>query len=143
MRYFKTSFFLVLPLLAFLHSTRAHAAADELDPAVLQILDSPGAYSLATVLGAQEAERAFLEEKKGDPNLARLKVLRLSRFAGIKNSKYDSLAEQINLDVVELKKLSGEKMAFSSEQAELLAPQGNVARHFEPFVRRDKPAGWC
>lgn len=134
-------FCLALTALTTLSATAA-PEVDSLDPAVLKELDAPGAYSLATLLGATSTEKSFLEEKGGDLALTRLKVLRLARFHESGNAAYRTLADRIRADVEELKSKSGEKMAFSSEEAEKLAPAGNVARHFDPFWLTSARAGF-
>jgi len=130
-------------LLATLASPALAAPVVEVvDPPVLEQLDKPGVYSLATILGLGEQEQDFLARQKGDPQLTRLKVMRLSAMSAAKNAKFDSLAARVSLDVEEIKKSSGEKMAFSSEEAEKLAPAGNVARHFDPFWLSSPSAGF-
>lgn len=103
------------------------------DPPVLEELDKPGVYSLATILGLGAQEKDFLAREKGSLQQTRLKIMRLSAMSAAKNAKFDSLAERVRLDVEEIKASSGEKMAFSSEEAQKIAPAGNVARHFDPF----------
>ncbi len=116
-------------LLIFLFSAtpgRAEMVVDVLSPEVLRALDTPGNFSFATFLGEAEKERTFLQTQ---PDY--LKILRFSELQ--QNGRFFSLSEQIRLDVEAIKKRSGEKMAYSSKQAEKLAPAGNVARHFDPY----------
>lgn len=119
--------------LAFTSSALAGPLVEVLEPEVLQKLDQPGVFSLATVLGAENAERDYLSRRGGELGLTRLKILRLNGFVESRNGLYKSLLDQITADVSEIKTTSGEKMAYSSEQAEKLAPAGNVARHFDPY----------
>jgi hypothetical protein len=120
----------------------AAPVVEVVDPPVLEQLDKPGVYSLATILGLADQESDFLARSQGDLQLKGLKVMRLGAMSAAKNAKYDSLAERVRLDVEEIKKASGEKMAFSSEEAEKLGPAGNVARHFDPFWLSSPSAGF-
>lgn len=124
--------FIILSALLTLPAS-ADTVVDVVDPAILQKLDQPGVYSLSTVLGGAADEMQFLEATKNDTAMTRLRIMRLSGLTEAKNSRYLSLVNQITRDVEEIKAASGEKMAYSSEQAEKLAPAGNVARHFDPY----------
>jgi hypothetical protein len=115
---------------------------DILDPAVLRQLDQPGLYSFATIVGAEAAEKEALSKHAGDVQYSKLNLLRLDELNQLKNPIFGSMKSTIEADVEDLKKTSGEKMAYSSEQAEVLAPAGNVARHFDPFWLSSKSAAF-
>ena len=129
-----------LPVESRFKSAAAHAESlgpdpvvDILEPGILAALDQPGRFSFATVIGAEAEERRSLAKRSGSSAYAKLNTIRLDDLAEGGNAAYDSLRSTLSNDVEDLKKTSGEKMAYSSEQAEVLAPAGNVARHFDPF----------
>ncbi len=138
--------FLSLALLFFcvraFANTNQGPVVDVLDPEFLQRLDKPGLFSFATVVGAELAESHYLRQRSVDPAMSRLKIIRLDGLSQAGNHRYDAIAAQVKADVEDLQQTSGEKMAYSSEQAEILAPAGNVARHFDPYWLNSKHAAF-
>ena len=118
-------------LLSYPAAGVAQARVDVLDPEILKQLDRPGHFSLATVLGQAETEKARLETK-GD-KLGYLKLLRNADLYAASPSRYAEIARVIRADIEEVIAKSGEKfVAYSSETAEKVN-HGNVPRHLDYY----------
>ncbi len=109
----------------------AQPRVDLLNPDTLSLLDQPGDYSFATVLGLADAEREFTRESAAEVGMRRLKYLRLNELARLSTTQYKPIADLIRSDIEELIAKSGERMAYSTEQAETMAKDGKVPRHFD------------
>lgn len=107
-------------------SSFAQARVDILEAGVLNPLDQPGRFSLATVLGVGDVE-ANLVSKNG---LQQIDLLHLSTSS---TARYNEIAQQVTRDIKDIIKTSGEKMAYSSEIAETMAKDGKVPRYFDYF----------
>ncbi len=120
----KTIILGLLGLLSLPAFSISSGSVDILDPASLAELDAPGKFSFATFMGQTQLEAHALGKGEVSLNLLRLNALHTS-------AKFQGLTKTIQQDVDDIKRMSGEKMAYSSEEAEKLAPAGNVARHFD------------
>ncbi len=104
---------------------------DIFDTETLEALDQPGLFSLATVLqpenaGNEKSEMYANAIRNGD----RLKKLRLNSLYR-ESTYFRDIADTIAADTRELMAQSGLKFAYSAQQAESLAPAGNIGRHFD------------
>jgi hypothetical protein len=116
---------------------------DVLESSVLAVLDQPDQYSLATLLGVAESERAYLEANAGQMHLGGLRLLRLAEFSKASPNKFDVIAEHVASDLKKVVEQSGVKMAYSAEYAERTVPPfGNMPRHFDPYWMRSKQAAF-
>lgn len=112
--------------------TFADPRVDVLDPGILRHLDQPGRFSLATVLGADAAEASQI--RANSATLGHLQLLRLNEFYSVSADRYRQIADTARADIEEVIRQSGERnVAFSSENAEVLAPDGKVPRHFDYY----------
>lgn len=119
------------------------ARVDVLESSLLAVLDQPGQYSLATMLGVAEAESAYIKENSGKLQFGGLSLLRLSAFSKASPDKFDVIAAHVSSDLEEVIKQSGVKMAYSAEYAERKVPPfGNMPRHFDPYWMRSKLAAF-
>jgi hypothetical protein len=137
----------MLKLAAVLVSIFASLAAlaqprvDNVSPDTLRLLDQPGDYSFATAIGLGEAERTYLQERAGDPQFARLKLMRLADLYAQSPGVYQAIARLTRQDLEDdLIKKPGEPMAYSTEQAEKMAKDGKVPRYFDYYWLESKHA---
>jgi len=107
----------------------------------LKIFELPALFILFLATAAQAAIVVDVYDHDTLQKLDQPGAYSLSTVLANPNA-FESIFTVIRQDVDEIKKRAGVGMAFSAEQAERLAPKGNIARHFDPYWLSSKMASF-